>query len=277
MLVKVIGDDAFGTAGPELDADGLNDALGNLGDVAKEKTEIWRPERETFGDIQDGWHYTKRPIHRMDTRVHVGNQLNFPPIMMLLGLPDKFHTIPDRGTDPVFARKVANQSISFSRATARFPSATEEETRFCERFLHGFLWNSGFYAIIPNLSYTVLYSTAAGVEYIDRMIEREYHSVISIPVRFERFPEEIRTDTPFTSKMTRSLKLAVDLEYGFSEKRYSKRLCREVEQELRDIQDGRFTAAYEITLYDTCPDWLLHLIREDHSEPEVVTLEDDSM
>jgi hypothetical protein len=267
LIIKVIGDDAFGILeNPDLE-DEVIEELGNIGRVSKEKVELWRPDKTNFGDIRDGWHYTKRPISRLETRVHVGRQMNFPPIMICLGLPDPFHTMPIRGTDSKFARKVASISTSFSRQAASI-IASEEEQEFCERFLYAITHMSGVDKICRSLPYTVMYSTRVDGGYLEDMIHRHWYSVISVPEEFVKAPVRIEREAEIESKMTRSIKLAMDMGYADCTPRFVDRFARDCLDLLGRIISGRFTALYDVYLHDACPDWLLVLVDSESSVPD---------
>lgn len=273
LIIKVIGDDAFGVMeDPDLE-DEIIEELGNIGRVSKEKIEVWRPDPACFGDLRDGWHYTKRPISRLDTRVYVGWQMNFPPIMICLGLSDPFHTMPPRGTDSEFARKVASISTSFSRQVAS-RTVREEDLEFCEKFLRVIIQRSGVDKICRSLPYTVLYSQRVDGGYLDEMLHRHWYSIISVPEEFLEVPDRIAKESEMKTRFTRSIKLAKDMGFADVQPRFQSILARDGFEIMSRWLQGSLVRLYDVYLFDSCPDWLLSLVEAELSEPNGVTIED---
>jgi hypothetical protein len=90
---KCVGDDAAGVDDKD-NQEWVDSNLSNIGKLETSKVENWRNDEPVMerGDYHMGWNYIKRPIDRVDTRIHIGEQLVWPPICVMLQLTDKYHT-----------------------------------------------------------------------------------------------------------------------------------------------------------------------------------------
>lgn len=102
LRCRCIGDDALAKLWRGI----LENRLGrfqtqvnNLGEVAEDKFATW-----SFEDDPDSsaWHYTKRPITRMDAGIAQGISLIWPSIANILNLSDEFHTTT---SEPITTRR----------------------------------------------------------------------------------------------------------------------------------------------------------------------------
>lgn len=84
---RVVGDDAMGILTQFSTTTSLlefMDVLSNLGEVSWEKTEYWEHDEEEDEDMDDAWHFVKRPIDRIESRIYSGTLSNYPSINYLL-------------------------------------------------------------------------------------------------------------------------------------------------------------------------------------------------
>jgi hypothetical protein len=101
---RCVGDDGLAIV-PGVDVEGFVDGINNLGEVAQEKTEYWEPVEMPRGDWrQEAWHYTKRPIYRVQDTFIQGNLFIFPSLEYLLNLSDQYHRSATMGMS-TFERK----------------------------------------------------------------------------------------------------------------------------------------------------------------------------
>jgi len=264
LIIKVIGDDAFGV-GNIAERDSLVVSLSNIGMIAAEKMEFWEPDEESFGDSLDGWHYTKRPIYRLDTRVSVGWQLNFPPIMVLLLQKDSFHTVPlPPETEGQLLKKVASMLTSFSyQAASR--ELQDIEIQFCEQFMKEIRVHWEWTERCRRVSYPIFCPRVVREGFIEDMIEENWYGTVSIAEEFdgEMLEERPERGFGFVFKMTRSIKVAIDMGYAEKFSRNHRQLVSESVDILTRLFSGRHTASYDIVIDFDCPDWLFDLICND--------------
>lgn len=91
---RCVGDDALGTLpGGAKEETFQNFMIGvnNLGSVAAEKVSTWELEDDPEDTM---WHYTKRPLTRVDANIQQGIVLVFPSIANFLFLQDNHHSVP---------------------------------------------------------------------------------------------------------------------------------------------------------------------------------------
>lgn len=89
--VRCVGDDGLAIV-PGEDVESVIDAVNNLGEVAREKTEWWGPVEVPLRDWrQEAWHYVKRPIYRVHDTYVQGSLFIFPSLEYILNLSDQYH------------------------------------------------------------------------------------------------------------------------------------------------------------------------------------------
>jgi hypothetical protein len=259
---KVVGDDALG-AGPIADDIGeFVTLLSNIGDVSMAKTEWWRPEREQFGDILQTWHYTKRPINRLDTRVDVGWQAVFPSICMMLNITDSFHTSTPWISQRSHMKKVAGMLTSFARQFEEHV-LTEIEHEFCTRFLRTVVKRSGLEDFTTSSGDKLMFPRHIGREGFEAMMFEFRDTAKWLPVRADQsLYDEVEVNREVHGKMSKALRLAVDMGYGVAEQVRTLRIVGHCEDDIRDMVSGRFIPLYSYCLSFSCPLWLVRLIRE---------------
>jgi hypothetical protein len=138
---KVVGDDAIAAFLPNqngYEKITMMEALTNLGNVAPEKVESWESGRVEEHDGDDAWHYTKRPINRLDNEsMFYGTQIVWPSLANILNLSDALHTTS--AEDISSRQKVyANQVYRFLRSMEHMPRALEDrDVDLVQVFLKG--------------------------------------------------------------------------------------------------------------------------------------------
>jgi len=262
-IMKVIGDDAFG-AENIVDKEGLVSNLSNLGDVSFDKTAFWVPTEDQTVDFEAVWHYTKRPISRLDTRVDVGWQAVFPPLPILLSIHDSFHTIPPKRGEIEHLRKLGSMLFAFSTQLIGKPHS-DDDIDFCNNFIRIILQETRLVERIQETSLAIFCPTRVNLEAPLDMILSEYDKLVVIAEQWTEFvvvPDAV-VCKGFTWRMTPSIKLAIDM--GFGEKfRTERRGTVEMfDTEIRQIVSGKFVPLYMFVFDECIPNWLLDLVNAD--------------
>lgn len=120
---KTVGDDAI-AAVKIGDYGYLQEAIQDLGSVAKDKMESWSWHGDDDERIDERWDYKKRQINRLENVVITGNLIDFVPIN-LIGITNPFHrSFP---TTPFRQQKKLISSLrKFYDDLASFPSEISE-------------------------------------------------------------------------------------------------------------------------------------------------------
>jgi hypothetical protein len=121
---KVVGDDAFGAHARDslLDFGEIPEVLQNLGRMAVEKMESWNLNAED--DDPGDWHYLKRPIYRVSSRLVFGEMYHFPGLDIILGQPQPYRTYTYRNL-PERVKVYASQLFYLFRSIASHPQDSE--------------------------------------------------------------------------------------------------------------------------------------------------------
>jgi len=258
---KVVGDDALGAGDIPEDVTDFVAQLSNIGDISISKTEWWRPDRELDGDILQTWHYTKRPINRLDTRVNVGWQAVFPSIAVMMDITDPYHSSTPYSGRYGHLKKVAGMLSSFSRQFS-LDTLTESESQFCLRFLRIMAQETGLEDFKSISGQKLMYPRFLGTEGFEAMMFEFRFVAKWLPVRADPLLfDEFEVNRTVKGRMTKALKLAKDMGFAEATSMRSFRLVGQSELDLQDIVAGRFVTMYEYCVFLSCPDWLVDLIR----------------
>jgi len=260
FVCKVVGDDALGAGNVPEDVTDFVELLSNIGDISISKTEWWRPDPELNDDILQTWHYTKRPINRLDTRVNVGWQAIFPSIAILMNISDSYHTTAPFQSMGDHMKKVAAALTAFSRQF-REDEMTESELQFCLRFLRVMAKETGLEGFRTNGGDRYMYPRLLGSEGFEAMLFDFRWTAKWLPVRYSPSnSDEFEVNRTVKGRMTKALKLAKDMGFAKAEQLRSLRIVGQCEQDLLDIFAGRFVSMYEYYVDHSCPAWLIDLI-----------------
>jgi len=268
-FVKTVGDDGMGRCGLD-EYSQICSVLGLIGDFSMDKTVSWESKAASKMDTadEDTWHYTKRPLTRVDNRIsYEPKRIVWPPLPTLFpSMADSLHTVLDTEYDQ---KKIAGSMISFVRQFSGI-ELQEEEYRIAQHFLTFCLRQSklfhvdekGFFCIDQSLVFPI--SIDEGVNFgnwVDRLIS--YRSVVRFPRRILTEEEPIHVGIPFLSYMTSSIKLAVDLGYAGSQKEYDTILVADDPERFMSLMSGLERSSYTCCISDLCPVWLFQLIKSD--------------
>lgn len=259
-IMKVIGDDAFGAEMID-DKAGFVENLSNLGDVSFEKTAFWEPTEDQTVDFEAIWHYTKRPISRLDTRVNVGWQAVFPPLPVLLATYDSFHTIPPNQGEVAYLRKVGSMLFAFASQLIGNVH-TDDDIEFCDNFIQTILREIRFSERVQKNLAVIFCPTRVNLGAPLDMILSEYDKLVTVADQWTEYtivPEAV-VCKGFTWRMTSSIKLAIDLGYGERYRTERRGTVEMFDKEIREIVSGKFVPLYMIVLDEITPLWLLELV-----------------
>jgi hypothetical protein len=275
-MCKVVGDDAIGGA-RVIDRQVLIDQLSNIGHLHAEKMEWFEADPEEFGDIQKSWHYTKRPITRFDTRVHVGQQAVFPPIGVLLNWVDGFHTVIQPSGQFSRYKKTASMLTSYALQFSDMPGS-EDDRQFADNFLRVMTQETGLADYRPSSGIAIVYPRRIGQEGFEEMVFHHWDDVVSIPEENPYIPDiaQVDREISFIRRMTRSVKLACDLGYAKADMRRRRILVREDPNALERLISGKVKPYYDIMIFESCPVWLEDLILADMDYSDIAVSEMES-
>jgi hypothetical protein len=262
LLCKVVGDDALG-GGQVESMEELHSVLSEIGEIAKQKMECWKPlDVESEEDLQDRrWHYCKRPIDRVESRIHHGEMINWPPVAILLGWKDRIHTVQWPETEYGRHKRTASYLLSF---TLQFESRIlepEDET-LINRFLRHVAKKSGLedYVESDHGRMLVYPRSVRSSRIVDDLIEDHWNCVIRIP---EFAPRDLSVLKPEIAiwevgRSSRMLKLARDLGHATVVSRYRDVLVRDAEDDVRKFfsKSKDLSPLYDVYLHDTLPSWM---------------------
>lgn len=284
VMARVVGDDAIGKSVIE-DKEDLVDTLRVIGDIAPEKMEVWESGRD-YNDIDlelDSWHYTKRPIYRLNEAVVVDTRLVvWPSIGALLPqYADMFHTTFK--TDAyVLKRKVANALISFVLQFKDFP-ASEDEITTIDRWIEWMLESSGLLSYnkvkgrkVYDKTYVYPISVREGMfedEWIDRVWYHSYR--LPDPTLVENPEKKPRKLEPFVCRGVPILKFARDMEYVWTEQRFRQIFVKDEVELFRAFLSRTLSSTYTIVVQENCPRFIYDILCSELS-PMKVYPESDS-
>jgi len=275
-LCRCVGDDAIGKEKRELVEKLISDFLPNIGHVSLEKSTIWDfTEEEDSGDmgVYTSWHYTKRPITRFHGQPLAGKQAIYPPITFVLQWKDDLRTFSWPETDELFVKKAAHYIRRFGTQFISFPSVSEYDEAFSNRFIRA--WNrclknfvdrevsSGFeqprvykclvHHIGQNGFEDMVWSMTKN-GWMNRVSKRSYGFDEDTVCRGYRY----------SSQKTQALSFAMKLGYADMEEEYEMIASPQEFFNLYTSQyaDPTFMSSYSWILTESCPSWLVTLVRE---------------
>lgn len=271
---KVVGDDAIGSA-PDGFLPEIIDLLGNIGIISIEKVEKWK-EDSMNEEHDQGWHYTKRPIDRLDTRVNLRSVAVLWPTIGNLHpcFGDSYHTVVYE-EDPIARKKIIAKALCTFVSQFQFVTTLEEEDReVANLFIRNLISmtklaereEDGRFA--PRFLYPTCVEEGLNVE---EWINRIWYTSVTLP-RFsdESIPEEeFCLDLEFECRMRRSLKLAKDLGYCVVEPVMDTFAVLSDPDRVRrfltkDVSGGSHV---RFCLSSRCPTWLVNIVRDEACTP----------
>lgn len=261
---KVVGDDAIGSA-PDGVLQEILDLLSNIGAISMDKVERWS-EDSIEEEHSQGWHYTKRPIDRVDFRVDLqSTSIIWPTVGNLHpSFGDPYHTVVYE-LDPIARNKKIAKALCTFALQFRFSfTLTEEERALANLFMRTLIRMTGLDGEKSGGA-RFLFPTCVeeGID-VDSWIDRMWYTSVTLP-RFGNLlvnVEEFEMDIEQRCTMRRSLKLAKDLGYCvvspvmdtffvFSDPDRVKAFL------LKENSDGSLV---DFCLSSTCPRWLVDLV-----------------
>jgi len=273
VLIKVIGDDALGRI-PLEDYPFLNKLLRCIGDISEEKQESWRqPEQPEYHDpVAETWHYTKRPITRVNDRVaREPFQIIWPSIGVLFPeLADNLHT--------VIHKTMSMKTISSSLTTFvnQFEGAIldQVEIRWINTFIHEILlrakmidYHESKAGLWPRVGLRLVFPMYVE-EGMNKELWRDRMVMSMVPVRIAKeftytdIIDEFLHNVEYIGKLTPALRLARDLGYAVVEQEFEEFLPRDYPEKL-DVYflKTRFILSCKLVVYPSCPQWLFNLVK----------------
>lgn len=273
ILIKVIGDDALGKLKKE-DYPFLNKLLRCIGDISEEKQEYWQQPDfpESYDPVEDTWHYTKRPITRVNERVaREPFSVIWPSVGVLFPeLADEAHTVVVKSKS---IKTIASSLITFVN---QFENAVLDlvEKLWINKFIKEILLRSGMVeenerrlGIWPKRGIRLIFPLCVE-EGIDRELWRQRMVGSRVPVRIpEEFvytdiDDEFQREVEYVGMVTPALRLARDLGYADYEKRFTEFLPRDYPERLDLIfSREKYRASVDLVIRSCCPSWLFGLVK----------------
>lgn len=273
MLIKVIGDDALGKI-KQKDYPFLNRLLLCIGDISEDKQESWiQPEEpEKHDPAEEMWHYTKRPITRVNERVaREPFSIIWPSIgVMFPELGDSLHTIVNKSMN---MKTVAGSLISFVN---QFESAVldQVEKSWINTFIIEVLIRAKMVEINkrrggwwPSRGLKLVFPMYVE-EGIDKELWRSRMVMSMVPVRclkeftYTDIDEDFQSCVEYTGCLTPSLRLCRDLGYAIVEQEFEEFLPKDYPEKLdRFFFRQRFRASIRFSVLSSCPEWLFLLVK----------------
>lgn len=270
LMGKVIGDDAL-AKGVVSSRSEVHYALSALGNIASEKMEFWddREFDEEYDPNIDAWHYTKRPITRIGSRVqHEAELIIWPSIGNLLrGYQDDLHTVhlPDHEYD--YKKRIASSLRSFVLQFQGKVEMDTDEITFIDRWLRWMLRKGGLeywdeksrsYQLYARVVFPV--SVREGIN-VDQWVDRMWTSPVTLPRPYEPIPSSpVEIGIPRKSVLCKSMKLLRDFGYANIEQDLTTFLVMDNEELFRmSLSKVLYPSQYTVTIFDTVPLWLLAL------------------
>lgn len=221
---RVVGDDAIG-AGPKGEKEQIVDLLAIIGVISASKAETWvRDDDDDELTAEDNrWHYTKRPIERLDDQILFVDQSVIWPALGALHpiFGDAYHTIHYPEDEKTLHRRIANSMLSFVRQFQDF-HIEGEEAHLADRFMHlvyeatGMVERSSTGEKTWKTPYILPHSVEEGM-HPSLIIERMWNQAVTLP-RFEKmYPGEKVFEQDFEVNGSRALRLARDLGYAYTD------------------------------------------------------------
>lgn len=273
LACKCVGDDALAQGKVE-DRSELCSMLQTIGRIEESKMEFWTADDEALKamELENGdstWQYCKRPLDRVDTRIHTAEQFVFPPVAILAQWSDPIHTIPKAPSERLRLRKCASMLCAFGR---QFHDVVieDDELETINAILRFYLTSSGLMKNRIDLSSLAsemslvfpLRITNEG--YFQDMEIIWWNCIVTVPVTTTDDPEEYFDGVDRLSKgrMFKALKLARDLGYADITERKRTFIVRDDPESFARFLSKTEKHVYEYCVTSEVPDWLLGLIQE---------------
>jgi len=219
---RVVGDDAIGS-GPKGEKRQIIDLLTILGIVSASKAEIWET-KEDDGEVEescDRWHYTKRPIERIDDQILFMDQSVIWPALGALHpmFGDAYHDIHYPEDTQALHRRIANSMLSFVRQFQDF-NIEGEEVHLADKFMHLVYERTGMVERKESgeKSWTTPYILPISVEegmHPSLLVERVWNQAVTLPKFQKIIPGERVFEHDFEANGSKALRLARDLGYAY--------------------------------------------------------------
>lgn len=282
LACKVVGDDA--AAKTTMTKEEIVPKLQGIGSINIEKVEAW--EEEVLDDNPDDrtWHYVKRPIDRLDSRVFCGTQAIWPSAAYIAHHIDEFHSViypPDLND---FRKRVANMLCAFCRQFRDLQEPDERERQIINRFIRWAITKSGLslknesgYEVLDSrLAFPIAFEEAVN---IDVWLIRIGHMRMRIP-EFEYTPDwdYMTKGVKYRGRMSRSVKLARDLGYANVENVDRSFFPRDYPGLFKDwfLKTLPSVQIVDYVVLEDCPEWIMRLIRDENQSYDVGNIDTDS-
>jgi len=262
---RVVGDDAVGS---KLIHDLFTFVLRlqNIGSVSISKSIHWSGGVESEGV---GWHYTKRPIERVENRVLFGFQAVFPPLASLYCVEDSLH-------DTFYPETVVGRIIratkflnSFTRQFSFLPSLDSSEEEFAEDFIEScvrgiYRWTRHSVSKVSDVRrHLSSVPRSLGFDSFEEIIHARRGEIVYMPPdssHFSRFDPEVPCciGETYCVLVNRSVRLAVDMFWAESEEVLVAVVLGDSNfDEYLNFCCGNVRSVCRITFDDACPSWFL--------------------
>lgn len=283
---RCVGDDAYGSRilNEMFTKQDLVSAIQSLGEVNLQKISFW-----DFVDVDDekdddhAWQYTKRPIDRLQNRIHLEQALFFPIFGLIVPIVDGIHEEPEG----IFERIaiLAQQTFSLIRQCRQlYPPLDEPQKSLIRKYLVMLYMQTGVpregrlpfeSSRIQGKNISGLLIPSLGEGFLDddpwvllesRFVNRD-SLLLTIPKmsidRDCRLEEIIRErGNPVESSMDHRLRYLVNMGWvssrGLTEIRYMD--FPEYQRYYNMMFSGDLNRLYEVCLVDSCPRWIDELV-----------------
>jgi hypothetical protein len=273
---KVVGDDAI-AGGPIQSREDVYEYLRYIGIIAPEKMEWWGPEVmfDTYDCEAESWHYTKRPITRIETRVSLKDHIIvWPTISAIIPFcADRFHTVFLPDDEYGIAKKAANALKSF---VLQFQGIVleEEDIDFIDRwiemisrecYLTKIDEDSGTWRRRTDLLFPV--SVREGMD-LSQWIDRIWNTRVTLPMttkgRTKVQEEDFILHSEIQASYVPALKLIRDFGHGSVDIVMRSFLVGDDPDHVqRFLMKSLDPVVYCYVLYESIPSWLFELAKSE--------------
>lgn len=288
MECKCVGDDAIGHTHPDSFQPVL-DMLSNIGVISLPKVEHW--DEDSFEQVHDQrWHYTKRPIDRVDNRVSMDPAMVIWPALGNIHevFGDDLHTVIYGDTEYEKFKRVARALHSFVLQFKTSESIGEEEKEIANTFIEEVIRTTGL-GEYERESYKTHRPCPVFPRYVedglnvDDWIDRIWYTSVNLP-RLKSIavsPDDFGLGVEMEINSSRALKLAVDLGYAVAEPVVDSFFVFSDADRVRSfLSKDPITEPHVVrcSLSDDIPMWLYSMIEQTACAPDPLhfVYEDDS-
>jgi hypothetical protein len=272
-----VGDDAGGLfANVEWSVPDLLSTLQLLGDVAAEKTEVWRKGSEQ-SEGENGWQFLKRPVDRLSNQLLTGILFDFPLAVYAASVPQDFHTV-DLGSS---SDQIKAFVMQFCRLLDRLHQyshrISDEDVDFVLSFATACYRNlqlpvEGALPPVPHprlsadlrLAIPILHTRSIREPWLDVLCNEFAGVLFTLPkTTYDKVGPSpfITVGQQFECSGHRALQLGIDM--GFLEKEMEVKMIRMDEASaimLNDFMCGDLMILYNFTFIESPPLWWRQLI-----------------